>query len=253
MDGKMQDLEKLEQIGEGATTKVVRDGDRAFKLYVDAPPGEAENEAMRQHFAQTAGLPVPEIYGVRKINEHVTALEMAYIDGRVLMHPNMDPIELRLALETLIELQRRIHATPATGLPLQSERLTMKIARTTDLEEKTKQNLLSFLRANAGEVRRLCHGDFHPFNVLYDGQEHWIIDWVDATAGNPLVDVCRSWLLLASFQTALAEAYLELYCRQSAANKHDILCWLPVVAAARLGENPDEQERERLMLLARKL
>jgi hypothetical protein len=38
----------LEIVGEGATTKIYRDGDTAIKLYVDAPPDEAYNEAERQ-------------------------------------------------------------------------------------------------------------------------------------------------------------------------------------------------------------
>ncbi|NUY06057.1 phosphotransferase family protein [Paraburkholderia youngii] len=40
---------------------------------------------------------------------------------------------------------------------------------------------------------RLCHGDFHPFNVLQDtGGGATIIDWMTAEMGDPLCDVARS-------------------------------------------------------------
>ena len=57
----------LEIIGQGATTKIYRDGNKAIKLYVDAPHDEADNEADRQQFAYSAGLPVPAVYGVRRL------------------------------------------------------------------------------------------------------------------------------------------------------------------------------------------
>jgi len=34
----------------------------------------------------------------------------------------------------------------------------------------------------------LCHGDFHPRNVIVDGDELTIIDWVDASSGPPAAD-----------------------------------------------------------------
>ncbi len=41
----------LEVVGQGATTKIYRDGGTAIKLYVNAPSEEANNEAERQRFA----------------------------------------------------------------------------------------------------------------------------------------------------------------------------------------------------------
>ena len=39
---------------------------------------------------------------------------------------------------------------------------------------------------------RLCHGDFHPLNILGDTADPLIIDWPDARRGEPAADVCRS-------------------------------------------------------------
>ena len=43
---------------------------------------------------------------------------------------------------------------------------------------------------------RLCHGDFHPLNILGNTFDPLIIDWLDAGRGDPAADVCRSYLLL---------------------------------------------------------
>ncbi|MFC2013409.1 phosphotransferase family protein [Chloroflexota bacterium] len=45
----------------------------------------------------------------------------------------------------------------------------------------------------------VCHGDFHPRNIIISSRGPVIIDWANATQGNPLADV--AWILLAS-QTA---------------------------------------------------
>ncbi len=42
---------------------------------------------------------------------------------------------------------------------------------------------------------RLCHGDFHPGNVLIAGDERVLIDWTNATRGAPAGDLARTALM----------------------------------------------------------
>jgi len=60
---------------------------------------------------------------------------------------------------------------------------------------------------------RLCHGDFHPINVLGDLAQPLVIDWLDAARGAPAADACRSYLLLRLHAADLAEPYLDAYGR----------------------------------------
>ena len=89
----------------------------------------------------------------------------------------------------------------------------------------------------------LCHGDLHPLNVLYDGNKFWIIDWVDATAGNPLADACRTYLIFKQFNQRSSGIYLRLFCKETGSKSDDVLAWLPIVAASRLHENLDGKAR----------
>jgi len=42
---------------------------------------------------------------------------------------------------------------------------------------------------------RLCHGDFHPGNILIKNGDPYIIDWCAATKADPIADVAHTFLL----------------------------------------------------------
>lgn len=225
-------------IGKGATAKVYRNGHTAIKIYTDTSEDEVSREMKCQYFAYKAGLPVPKVYSINKIKDEFIALEMEYIDGSPLIHHNMDEVEIGEAISVLVKLQREIHTIQAPELFKLSDIITQKIL-STNLEIKIKNELLMLLSELDDQSEKLCHGDFHPFNVLYDGHKHWIIDWVDATAGNPLADFCRTYLLIKSQMEEVAELYLQITCNEVGCLSSDVLKWQPVIAAARLNENID--------------
>lgn len=233
----------LEIIGQGATTTVYRDGSKAIKLYVNAPQDEAENEAKLQRFAVDAGLPVPKVNCVRRLEANATALDMEYIAGKPLMHPKMSKDERRDAIQTLVELQCMVHKAVATGLPRQADCLAWKIRETEHLDKTDKNRLIAMLDRLDSNADNLCHGDFHPLNILYDGEKHWIIDWVNATAGSPLADACRTYLIFKQHITRSAGIYLKLFCKEAKTRPENVLMWVPIIAAARLDENLDDKSR----------
>jgi aminoglycoside phosphotransferase (APT) family kinase protein len=140
-----------------------------------------------------------------------------------------------------------VHSITTDVLPKQTERLTWKIERNHYLEQFVKDDLMRLLHNLDHGANSLCHGDFHPQNILYDGNKYWIIDWVDATSGNPLADACRTYLLFKQGLPYYAEAYLRLFCKETDLKQDDVLAWLPVLAAARM-ENVDEKQRAQLLL-----
>ncbi|MDE6790423.1 MAG: aminoglycoside phosphotransferase family protein, partial [Clostridia bacterium] len=91
----------------------------------------------------------------------------------------------------------------------------------------------------------LCHGDFHPSNIIItaDGTPY-IIDWAHATQGNASADVARTYLMFyLEGKEQLAEKYLKLYCLKSDTAKQYVQKWIPIVAASRLTKaKPEEDE-----------
>jgi aminoglycoside phosphotransferase len=236
----------LEIVGEGRTTKVYRDGDKAIKLYVNAPPDEAYDEAQRQTFAVESGLPVPKVLGVRQLQEGI-ALEMEYIQGTELIRPRMAKADRMIAFEQFVELQHTIHHVNADGQPMLSERLAWKIKQAPRLSDEQIRVLLNRLNALDNGKTNLCHGDFHPLNIIDDGKKLWIIDWVDAACGDPLADACRSYLLFRQYISRMAGVYLRLFCKTASVHQEDVLAWLPIVAAGRLSENLNDTETNFIM------
>jgi aminoglycoside phosphotransferase (APT) family kinase protein len=98
------------------------------------------------------------------------------------------------------------------------------------------------------EGERLCHGDFHPFNILGPPSRPTLIDWLDASSGVPAADVCRSYILIGHSEPEIASTYVEAYIEVSGETRANIFEWLPIVAAARLAEDvPKEAARLREM------
>ena len=103
---------------------------------------------------------------------------------------------------------------------------------------------------------RICHGDLHPGNVLLTTRGESVIDWVDATRGNPLVDVARTTIIflgaaqsaeiprpLMKILVALFHAtYIRHYFKLCPGGEDEYRRWFPIVAAARLSEGIPELE-----------
>ena len=136
-----------------------------------------------------------------------------------------DPSVIPECLQSLVRLHARIHGQTARQLGSLKSRLATNIAGTGLLDEPLKQILLGRL-ADMPDGDRLCHGDFHPVNVLGQNSLPMVIDWPDVCRGDPAADVCRSYLLLKLHAEDIAEPYLNAYaasplCR---ARKYSIGC-----------------------------
>lgn len=127
-----------------------------------------------------------------------------------------------------------------------SNKLRQQLEAAPYLDKRQKGTLLKKLDSMTYE-NRLCHGDFHLFNLIMSDDKVTIIDWVDASAGDIRADVCRTYLLYSERATEVAELYLRLYCGKSGLSKDEILQWSPILAGARLAEKVSTENAERLM------
>ncbi len=241
-----------EPIAVGNTAKIYRMGQTVVKLYDERlPNGEAAREAHKQRYAHALGLPVPQVLEVTEI-EGRQALVMEHIKGPSLGELILcDISEAERYLELSAQIHKGIHSHHAAqGLEAMRDRLGAFIRAAQDLERREKAALLKALAGKTYEMR-LCHGDFHAFNLIKAGDQVAIIDWVDATAGDIRADVCRSCLLYSQSYPDLAKLYLRLYCDIAGCSADHILAWMPIVAAARLAELQPPFERQRLLAIAR--
>ncbi|HDS29201.1 MAG TPA: aminoglycoside phosphotransferase family protein, partial [Candidatus Acetothermia bacterium] len=120
------------------------------------------------------------------------------------------------------------------------------------------------------EGDRICHGDFHPDNVLMTSRGPMIIDWGPATAGHPAADVAWTILLfryagvppgtprgiralLAALRRLMLRTYLRTYARCGGLSRKEIQPWLLPVAILRLGDGIVEERDALQALIGREL
>ncbi|MBI4732423.1 MAG: phosphotransferase [Chloroflexi bacterium] len=140
-------------------------------------------------------------------------------------------------------------------LPPQRRRLENKLGSANPLPAFLKTAALTALEA-LPDGDRICHGDFHPGNILLTPARAVVIDWIDASLGNPLADVARTTIIalgaaassqipdraMKSFVKLFHSIYLRHYFQLRPGGEAEYRRWLPVVAAARLSENIQELE-----------
>jgi aminoglycoside phosphotransferase (APT) family kinase protein len=200
-----------------------------------------------------AGLPVPATDGVIDVDGR-RAIVLERITGASMWdHMRDDPGRIPALVDELVDLQCAVLAVGAIdGVPDLVVRLRTKIDAAVELppnEREAARALLDELEVGSA----LCHGDFHPANLL-GSRGHWIIvDWFDAAVGNAMADLARSSLLmptgagirsagrhLEGVTTELLDsvnaAYLAALRRRDLVDDGAFATWEAVLAVARMSE-----------------
>ncbi|WP_386063323.1 phosphotransferase family protein [Thalassobacillus hwangdonensis] len=237
----------MDQVGKGNTATIFRQDDKVIKVFHERfGEGEAFNEARKQRFAFESGLPVPEVKEVTKIDGR-QAIVMEYIEGTTLgdnLEKDMNYAEYYLRQS--IAVQMEIHKIDAIDLNPMPSKLARQISAAPKLNRNQKEALLEKL-ASMDMEKKLCHGDFHIYNLMEGGGRVTILDWVDASGGNPRADVYRTYLLYSQHYPSLADDYVKIYCEESGVPLEEIFDWAPIIAGARLAEQVDTEDPDRLL------
>jgi aminoglycoside phosphotransferase (APT) family kinase protein len=222
-----------------------------LKLFYEWFPAEAiHNEARIARAVQAAGLAAPQVGEIVEVDGR---LGLAYqrVEGASMGEEMAArPWRLGRLAQQLAELHAEMHDLPGIeGMPSQRERLESKIRGARGLSVALQESLLGALdRMPTGD--RLCHGDFHPWNVLMTAGGAVVIDWDSAAWGNPLADVARTAVLLAgmskmSEMVTWREKLAARWCRRLYLRRYFVIrpggeeecrAWRPIVAAARMSE-----------------
>lgn len=243
-------------IAPGRTAEVYAwEGPWVLKLFHDwFSLEDIEYEARMARAVHASGLSVPAVGEIVQVNGR-TGLLYQRVDGDSLWnelsrHPGQAPQVARRTAELHAELHA---ATIRPGIPSLRQKLVGKIHRAGALSTHLRSQALAALDAMP-DGESLCHGDFHPGNILATGQGEIIIDWIDAAWGNPLADLARTTIIALGavecqvqdsqrvFVRDFHEAYLRHYFHLRPSNELEYQRWLPIIAAARLSENINELE-----------
>lgn len=152
------------KIAEGRDSEIFEHGPgKVIRVARDGRSLVAEAEIMR--YVRTHDYPCPEVYDAGD-----GYLIMDRLEGPTMMDAvGEPPFPLRRFGHLLAELHERLHRIPA---PLG-------------------------LRTAPLPGDRLVHRDLHPLNVMMTPDGPMVIDWSNASAGDPAFDIADTWALFA--------------------------------------------------------
>jgi len=208
-------------------------------------------EARYAEAARGAGAPAPRLLGIEQIAGRAASVwERA--EGTLMWQLVVDRPDQSAALGRLLaDVQHSLFVlVPPVTLPRQRDRLVSKIRRAAATIDASLGRALEFLPPPVSSPR-LCHGDLHPSNVILGPDGPMIVDWFDASRGDPIADVARSSVTLLGDGTnppahlpgadpttlgVLTDAYLARL-REHFEIDDDLLArWQAVSAAGRMAE-----------------
>jgi aminoglycoside phosphotransferase (APT) family kinase protein len=186
--------------GRDADVFALDDGTRVLRRYRDPSHSNTEMEARVMEYLAAQGYPVPRVYDATD-----TDLVMDRLDGPTLMQAwERRPWRLVRYARELAALHDRLAAVPAPGwLPAPR-----------------------FLRdTEPGGTGSVLHLDLHPLNViLTPDRGAVVIDWTNASAGDPAFDLARTIVTIGTADLPLSPAaaarpwYLRVLRRASASD-----------------------------------
>ena len=263
-------ISELRRIGAGREAEVFALGEgRVLRLARTAAFRQAvERERVALLAAGRSGAPVPALFERVDVDGR-PGLVLERLDAHDLLHGLLRrPWELALVPWVLARVHASLHEGVApTELPDLRTEVVERLR--SDLVPSDVRHAALRRLSELPDDDRLCHGDFHPGNVLRRrGGGYAVIDWKAATRGDPAADIARTrlllvgaWipgagpralqLLLTPFRWALYTLYLAAYRHWRRVERRTIAAWLPVLAAARLSYDIG-QERTWLLAIARR-
>lgn len=139
---------------------------------------------------------VPKVYDLIEI-DGAPAIIMERLDGESMLEriQRWPPSARRLA-STLAGLHHELLGRHATT-PLKDTRTGSRycILASTLLSDSLKERVVAILDM-LSDGDSLCHGDFHPGNIIYRGDVSYTIDWSGASRGDFHADIAHTYLLL---------------------------------------------------------
>jgi aminoglycoside phosphotransferase (APT) family kinase protein len=249
-------------LGRGRVAEVFTWGDDlALKLFYEGRSLKSlEQEARICRLVHEAGLATPAVGDVVEVNGRHGIVCERLSGPSMLAEMSAKPWKLGRSAQTLAELHASMHHQLISDLPRQRQALRESIASVSALGDPKKDTVLQLLdELPDGKV--LCHGDFHPENVVMTERGAIVIDWTTATKGNPLADVARTSLVLQLGKlppgipamtrllvrlgrSLFHKLYLGRYFRLRPEHQQQLAAWQLPIAVARMGDGIEEEQSQ---------
>ena len=237
-------------IGAGNTASVYEwEEGKVLKLFNKDYPGKSiENEFHNAMAIREMNFKKPKAYEIISYKER-KGIIYDRIEGESLLEWVMKTGDLQECARCMAKLHKAIIKNKISNAANYKDFLKYHITKTQLTLEKQDEFLQMIDKLPGGNV--LCHGDFHPGNILISKGHGYVIDFMNVCYGNSLYDIARTVFLieytpippeannhdmLLYFKKTLSDLYLI----QMNVTREMIQDYLSVIIAVRKGECPYE-------------
>jgi hypothetical protein len=259
---------QLHKIAEGREAEIFAWGDGVVLRLLRNPNAQRQVawEAAAMRAAAAAGVRVPAVMETTTVDGR-PGLVMERINGSDLLALVGKKPWLVFSVGALSgRLHAAMHAVVAPdALPPLRDVLRVRIERVSGTLGPLAASALRALAA-LPDGDRLCHGDFHPGNIIQTDGEPVLIDWTNVTRGDPTADFARTDLmirlgsippgqpLVIRYGALVARglmrgSYVRAYRRGRPLDRELAARWLVPVAAARLADGIEDERAKLVRLL----
>lgn len=258
------------KIGEGREAEMFDWGEgRGLRLYRSATAEvEARNQAALLGEIAALGVRVPLVYEVATVLGRPGIIMERLYGLDLLADLARRPWRVLEVGGICGRLHARVNDAPApTVMPSLKDLLHRRITGSDLVPERYARLALDALPRLPDE-NCLCHGDFHPGNVMMSREEPVVIDWSIASRGSPEADFGQSQLILSLGEPPpgapphlkalaligrriLLGAYSRAYRRSRQVNEEVLRRWHLPLAVARLAAGIREEESRLTRLIER--
>jgi len=272
-DDVTPDGASLRRIGEGRQAEIFEYGNgRVIKLFREGTPvASIERERIAMEAVRSAGGPAPVSRGLARVMGR-DGLVMDRIDGPdMLTLLGSKPWMAWACGRILGEMHAALHEVAAPPeLPTVHARFRDQInaAVTAAPEHRDLAQYVLGVLDGLPEGDRICHGDYHPANVLLAEAGPVVIDWPNAMRGDRHADVARTLLimeiasappgapamvvrLIAVGRRIVRASYLRAYKRRASLDEALLARWRIPVAGQRMVEGIEDELPKALAIIER--
>lgn len=201
-------LDKLKKIGEGNTAEIFQlDNNRILKLFKAGYSKEAMLHEYRNHQVVSSLLEsVPKPYEIAEENGRFGYI-MEKINGTNLAELLLNEQTFTDAMKQFVSLHKEWNKEANRDIISYKDWMKNILGN----RENTSKVLEKINQLPDGNI--LCHGDFHPYNILVTGEnETIVIDFANVCKAPKEYDIARTFFLMEEEgANQLADIYLEMW------------------------------------------
>lgn len=246
-------MNDLKVIGVGNTATVYEWQDnKVLKLFVEGYPQESvKKEFLNSSVINNMQFNKPKSYEIINYNGRY-GIVYDKVKGISLLEQVFKTGDIKSCAKYMADLHKLILTNKINNSKIlcYKEFLNNNIKHST-LKPQEKENVMQLI-AELPSGNSLCHGDFHPGNILINDARAIVIDFMNICYGHYLYDVARTVFLV---QYTPVPVYVEnkeqfikiqnelpdLYLAKMNIKRAEIADFLEVIRFTRKGECPNEQ------------